>query len=147
MPRITPAMIDSHGNPGTGGKVIGVETVLIGKVEIVVEGVLIAEVVSTDVLTTAVVDELVEVELLVLINELEVELEEDVWVLGGLPVLLAVTPPGGSRWSMRLREFGNVGKFVPTASPLVLDLNERLVRVAVLPMAGESGTSVQLVPS
>jgi hypothetical protein len=128
-------MIDSHGNPGTGGKVIGVETVLIGKVEMVVcvvEGVLIAEVVSTDVLTTAVVDELVEVELLVVINELEMELEEDVWVLGGLPVLLAVTPPGGSRWSMRLRESGNPdpAKFVPTASPLVLDLNERLVRVA-----------------
>jgi hypothetical protein len=46
---------------------------------------------------------------------------------------------------MRLREFGNPGKFVPTASPLVLDLNERLVRVAARLMAGESGCSVQVL--
>jgi hypothetical protein len=66
MPRITPAMIDSNGNPGIGGKVIGVETELVVEVVAgVVEGVLIAVVVSTDVLTPTVVDEL-EVELLVL---------------------------------------------------------------------------------
>jgi hypothetical protein len=48
---------------------------------------------------------------------------------------------------MRLREFGNPDprKFVPTASPLVLDLNERLVRVALRLTAGESGCSVQVL--
>lgn len=60
MPTTTPARIDSHGNPGIAGKARGVETELVLEVE-VVEGVLIAEVVSTEVLTPAVVVELVEV--------------------------------------------------------------------------------------
>jgi hypothetical protein len=54
---------------------------------------------------------------------------------------------------MRLRESVKAPVTpVPTASPLVLDLKERLVRDADAPpsvMAGESGTSVQVldVPS
>ena len=67
MPRITPAMIDSHGNPGIAGKARGVETELVLEVE-VVEGVLIAVVVSTDVLT-AVVDELLVLALAVVLED------------------------------------------------------------------------------
>jgi hypothetical protein len=48
-----------------------------------------------------------------------------------------------------LREFGNPVKSVPTASPLVLDLNATLVRAAGMVTPGESGVWVQVldVPS
>jgi hypothetical protein len=52
---------------------------------------------------------------------------------------------------MRLREsVKDPLKPVPTASPLVLDLKERLVSPAVAPPSvsgGESAVAVQLVPS
>jgi hypothetical protein len=59
-PSMMPAMIDSHGNPGIAGNVIGVETVIVLEVLVVV-GVLTTVIVETEVLTTVVIGELVVV--------------------------------------------------------------------------------------
>jgi len=76
-PSIKPAIIDSHGKPGTAGRTIGVETdIVVELIEVV--GVLTTVIVDTDVdtdvdtevLTTVVVSELVVVE------ALEIELTE-----------------------------------------------------------------------
>jgi hypothetical protein len=56
MPSIRPVMMDSHGNPGTAGRIIGVETVLALVVEV-----LTTVIVDTVVLSTVVVNELVVV--------------------------------------------------------------------------------------
>ena len=53
-------MMDSQGNPGIAGKVIGVEIEIILEV-LVVAGVLTTVIVETDVLTTVVIGELVDV--------------------------------------------------------------------------------------
>ena len=55
-----PAMMDSHGKPGTAGNTVGVETLIVLKVLVVV-GVLTTVIVDTDALTTVVVNELVVV--------------------------------------------------------------------------------------
>jgi hypothetical protein len=52
-------MIDSQGNPGIAGKVIGVETE--AALEVLVVGVLTTVIVETDVLTTVAIGELVDV--------------------------------------------------------------------------------------
>ena len=57
-PIISPAIIDSHGNPGIAGSTIGVETEI---VELLVVGILTTVVTETEVLTTVVVTELVVV--------------------------------------------------------------------------------------
>lgn len=50
IPRIMPAMMDSHGNPGIGGNAIGVETVLMANV---VSAAIVVGVVCTVVVTVA----------------------------------------------------------------------------------------------
>jgi hypothetical protein len=57
-PRIRPEIMDSHGKPGIAGSTIGVVTELVDEL-IVVVGVLETVTVDTDVLTIAVVGELI----------------------------------------------------------------------------------------
>ncbi len=130
-------MIDSHGKPGIGGNVIGVETELVLDVEVdsdvdVVVGVLMTVVVTTDVLATVwdeLVDELmmelVVEEVLLLTTEVEVvtSVEVDVVVEGGGG---GGPPPGGSRWRITAK-FGNGpdNTLLPTAKPLVPDRRKR----------------------
>jgi hypothetical protein len=57
-PSMIPAIMDSHGKPGTAGRTIGVETEIVVELLVVV-GVLTTVIVETDVLTTVVVSELV----------------------------------------------------------------------------------------
>jgi hypothetical protein len=115
MPRIMPAIIDSHGNPGIGGKAIGVEIALelettLTLVTGAVVGVLTIVLVTTEVLIGVV--ELVAISELVLIGVVKVELtlvvtgEVDaivlellleVWAVELAATVVPVTPPGGSR--------------------------------------------------
>jgi hypothetical protein len=109
MPRIMPAIIDSHGNPGIAGNVIGVETELVLEVASdvdvdVVVGVLTTVVVTREVLTTVVVNELAVVtgvEDVELLDVVEIELEVVTVVVDGGAVVVTVPPPvppvGGSR--------------------------------------------------
>ncbi len=146
-------MIDSHGKPGIGGNVIGVETELVLEVDSDVDdvvdvdvdvGVLMTVVVTTDVLAT-VCDELVELvdelttelvveEVLLLTTEVEVvtSVEVDVVVEGGGGG--GGPPPGGSRWRITAK-FGKVpdNTLLPTAKPLVPDRRKRDVSVALVP--------------
>lgn len=103
-----PAMIDSQGNPGTGGSVIGVETVLKLDDVLIVVGVLMTVLVTTEVLTTVLVNELlvvtsvedVEVELLMLelLKVLDIVEAALVVVVGVDEIeVVANTPPGGSK--------------------------------------------------
>lgn len=106
IPRIMPAMIDSHGNPGIGGNAKGVETELEMEVD-VVEGGLTTVVVIMEVLTAVgeLLVELAEVTAVVEVPTAEVlDVEEPAVVVivtgGGVYVVDtvdAVTPPGGSR--------------------------------------------------
>lgn len=115
MPIIMPAMIDSHGKPGIGGKVIGVETEIELEVDVAVVGVLMAAVVAE--LTPLVWDELVvlvtgieDVELVTLPALVALEVETMLVTLLATLVLVGVgvddvdavayTPPGGSRWNI-----------------------------------------------
>jgi hypothetical protein len=57
MPSIKPAIMDSHGNPGTAGNVIGVETE--AELVLAIVGVLTTVIVDTEVLTVVTVSGLV----------------------------------------------------------------------------------------
>ena len=83
MPSMMPAMIDSHGNPGTAGRVIGVETEIVLEVLVVV-GVLTTVNVETEVLTTVAIDELVDVTDSVVAEDVELLSCEAVEVLSVL---------------------------------------------------------------
>jgi hypothetical protein len=166
-PKIMPAMMDSHGNAGMAGIASGVvseeattavvvflEVVVMEFWAVVVPGLtvevtawdeeLVAEVAGLEVVAALLLDVLVAVfdVVAVLVAGAVVD------VLGAVVVVVAVlplTPPGGSRWRMRLRESAKGAVTpVPTANPLVADLKERLVRAPVAPpnvMGGKSGTT------
>jgi hypothetical protein len=145
MPRIMPAMMDSHGKPGIGGNAKGVETELEADVVaacVVVVGVLTAVLVTTDVLTM--VEELVAlvaaVALVALVAVVEVTGTVEVLAAVLLEVLAAVvldvasavTPPGGSRWNIMPSDPAEgsmvlgLPAVVPTAKPLVLESRNKL---------------------
>lgn len=147
MPTIMPAMIDSHGKPGIGGNVIGVERELVLDSEVdsevdVVVGVLMTVLVTTDVLV-AVWDELVE-----LVDELMMELVVEEVLLLTIEVEVVATvevdvegggggggpPPGGSRWRITAKFVkGAEYTLLPTAKPFVPDRRKRDVSVALVP--------------
>jgi hypothetical protein len=128
-----PAMMDSHGKPGTAGRTIGVETEIVAELLVVV-GVLTTVIVETetDVLTTVVGSELVlvkgivealeEVELativgvVVVATELDVELEFELAVVTCWPTTGGTV---GSRWKMPDRSFVPMLGCAPTAHPSV----------------------------
>jgi hypothetical protein len=101
-------MIDSQGNPGMAGSVIGVETELVLD-DVIVVGVLMTVVVrtETEVLTTVVVIELVVVTGVDDVEDIEALTLELLDVVEAALVVLLVgvddvevvanTPPGGSR--------------------------------------------------
>lgn len=124
MPSMRPAIIDSHGNPGTAGKVIGVEYVLV-----LLVGVLIMVSVDTEVVTDVTVRELVAVT-----GSVEAEEDDDVVTcdvpddeLDVLSVVVfdavacwpTVGGIAGSRWKMPVRVLFPVSGCAPTAQPSV----------------------------
>jgi hypothetical protein len=152
-------MMDSHGNPGIAGNVIGVETATVLDV-LEVEGVLTTVVVTTLVLTeeltTVIVTGVDEVELaeVVVTEPLEATLVVDVTIAVVLDdaAVVAVTPPGGSRWNIIPSDAGKIRESfigVPTANPLVLDRRNMPLSlpVSVDGMGGLIAIVVQAVPS
>lgn len=122
------------------GVVVGFSTVIVtGPVFTVSVDETVLEVigfVEVDVLTTDVL-EVLEVLAVVLVVLRVVVIE----------TVVPVAPPGGSRWSMKLRVVGTPVTPVPTANPLVLDRSERLFSSPIFGMAGERVVTVQVKPS
>lgn len=95
MPRIMPAIIDSHGNPGIGGNANGVETELDCEVlaAVVVVDELVTVKVATGVLAAVAVEALVELEVVTLVDVLPAEVLVELTVV--VLVLEAVVVAGG----------------------------------------------------
>lgn len=163
-PNIRPAMIDSHGKPGIGGSVIGVDIV---EVELV-DGVLTTVVVWTEVLT----DVLTEVLTMVVVNELvvvaggvdvellkldDVEATLVVVPAGVDDVVVTGAPAGGSRWNIIPSDPAKGGivlglpAVVPTANPLISEpggkTKELSLPTVVNGMGGIMATLFHNVPS